>query len=132
MTLKNTWLWVAQLAVGGMLLFAGFNKLAGAPMMVGLFDVLGIGQWFRYLTGGLEVVGGVMLLIPSLAAFGAALLLPVMAGAILTHLVVLGDSPAIPLVLFLMLASIIWLRRERFAFITGARVPNAIGATMRV
>ncbi len=101
-------------------------------MMVGLFDVIGIGQWFRYLTGGLEVIGAVMLLVPSLAALGAAILLPVMAGAILTHLFVLGNSPAIPLVLFLALASIAWLRRDRFAFVTGSPVPRAIGATMRV
>lgn len=33
------------------------SKLAGAPAMVGLFDTIGIGQWFRYLTGSLEVSG---------------------------------------------------------------------------
>jgi uncharacterized membrane protein len=32
--------------------------------MVGLFDAIGIGQWFRYLTGGLEVLGAVALLVP--------------------------------------------------------------------
>ncbi len=132
MMLKNTFLWVAQIAVGGLLLFAGWNKVSGVPMMVDLFTTIGIGQWFRYLTGGLELVGAVMLLVPGLAAFGAALLLPVMAGAVLTHLFVLGNSPAIPLVLFLALALIAWLRRDRFAFITGSRGPRAIGATMRV
>ena len=132
MMLKNTFLWVAQIAAGGLLLFTGWNKVSGVPMMVDLFNTIGIGQWFRYLTGGLELVGAVMLMVPTLAALGAALLLPVMAGAVLTHLFVLGNSPAIPLVLFLVLASIAWLRRERFAFITGSRVPRGIGATMRV
>ncbi len=116
---KTTWLWVAQIAVGGLLLFAGWSKVTGAPMMVEMFDVLGVGQWFRYLTGGLELVGGALLLVPRFAAFAAALLLPVMAGAILAHIVVLGGSPAIPVILFVALASIAWLRRERLAMMLG-------------
>lgn len=36
--------------------------------MVELFNEIGLGQWFRYLTGGLEVVGAVALLIPRLVA----------------------------------------------------------------
>ena len=119
MMLKNTWLWVAQIAVGGMLLFAGWSKVSGAPMMVEMFGLLGPGQWFRYLTGGLELVGAVLLLVPNFAAFGAVILLPVMAGAVLTDLLVLGNSPAIPLVLFLALASITWLRRERLTMVLG-------------
>jgi uncharacterized membrane protein YphA (DoxX/SURF4 family) len=116
---KNTWLWVAQVAVGGLLLFAGWSKVSGAPMMVEMFGLLGLGQWFRYLTGGLELVGAVLLLVPGLAALGAVILLPVMAGAVLTHLLFLGNSPAMPLALFLALASIAWLRRERLTMMLG-------------
>ena len=65
------------------------------------------------------MVGAVLLLVPGLAAIGAVILLPVMAGAVLTHLLVLGDSPVIPLVLFLALASITWLRRERLTMMLG-------------
>jgi hypothetical protein len=48
-------LWIAQIALAGMFLLAGGSKLLGAPAMVGLFDAIGIGQWFRYLTGLIEV-----------------------------------------------------------------------------
>src|SRR5690349_854155 len=44
-------LWVVQLGLALMFFMAGGKKLAGDPMMVGLFDTIGIGQWFRYLTG---------------------------------------------------------------------------------
>src|SRR5437879_6208684 len=42
-------LWAAQLALAGMFLLAGGSKLAGVPVMVGLFDAIGVGQWFRYV-----------------------------------------------------------------------------------
>ena len=48
-------LWLVQIALAGMFLLAGGSKLLGAPEMVGLFDAIGIGQWFRYLTGFIEV-----------------------------------------------------------------------------
>ena len=31
--------------------------------MVEMFDKIGLGQWFRYLTGGLEVTGAILLLV---------------------------------------------------------------------
>ncbi len=54
-------LWLTQIALAGMLILAGGLKLAGVPVMVALFDAIGIGQWFRYLTGALEVAGSILL-----------------------------------------------------------------------
>ena len=42
--------------------------------MIALFDALGIGQWFRYVTGSLEVLGALLLVVPGKTAFGAVLL----------------------------------------------------------
>ena len=42
---------------------AGGAKLAGVEMMVETYNTIGLGQWFRYLTGIIEV-GGVVLLWP--------------------------------------------------------------------
>ena len=55
-------LWVLQIGLAGMFLLAGSSKLLGDPAMVGLFDAIGIGQWFRYLTGLIEVGSAVALL----------------------------------------------------------------------
>ena len=64
------------MALALMFLVAGGSKLAGVPAMVTLFDALGAGQWFRYVTGIIEVVSGLALLTPAVAVFGALLLIP--------------------------------------------------------
>jgi uncharacterized membrane protein YphA (DoxX/SURF4 family) len=69
--------------------------------LVALFDAIGAGQWLRYVTGSIEVVSGLALLVPSLAAFGALLLVPTMVGAVATHLLIVGGL------------SWVWLTTER-------------------
>ena len=92
---------------------AGFFKLSGDPRMVGLFDAIGVGQWFRYLTGSLEVLGAVLLLIPRLSGLGALLLVGVMLGAVATHLFVLGGSPLTAVIVLIVTGVIAWGRRKR-------------------
>ena len=108
-------LWLTQIALAGMFLLSGGLKLTGAPDMVGLFDAVGIGQWFRYVTGSIEVVSAVALLVPSWAAFGALLLIPTMAGAVFTHLFIVGGSAVPPTVLLIGALAIAWLRRDQLA-----------------
>lgn len=109
----NVALRVLQVAAAAMLGMAGFAKLTGAPDMIALFDAVGVGQWFRYATGGLEVLGAILLLVPALAGVGALMLAGVMAGAVLTHLFVIGGSPVVPLVLMAVVGFIAYARRER-------------------
>ena len=104
-------LWVAQIALAAMFLMAGGSKLFGAPAMVALFDSIGWGQWFRYVTGAIEASAAVALLIPSAAVFGALLLIPTMIGAIATNLF-LGQSVVPPLVLLVVASAVAWVRRE--------------------
>jgi putative oxidoreductase len=106
-------LWTAQIAAAAMFLFAGSSKLTGAPMMVQQFDIIGLGQWFRYFTGGIEVVSAVLLFVPSLASFAAAALALTMIGAIVAHLAVLGGNPAPAIVLLTVTSAIAWARRTR-------------------
>ena len=106
-------LWVVSVATAGMFLMAGTPKLAGAPQMVALFGAIGAGQWFRYFTGGIEIVSALALLVPSLALYGALALSATMIGAIVTHLVVVGGSPAIPVTLLVATLFIAWTRWSR-------------------
>ena len=79
--------------------------------MVHLFDKVGLGQWFRYVTGILEVAGGIGLLFSRYAFYAAMLLATVMTGAIIAHLTVLGTSPAAPVMLLILTGAIAWLRK---------------------
>lgn len=106
-------LWVLQVLTAAMFFMAAYPKLAGVPMMVGMFEKIGLGQWFRYLTGGLEALGGVLLLIPGLTGFGGILLSAVMIGAVVTHVTVLGGSPAAAIGYLLLAALIVWFRRNQ-------------------
>ena len=104
-------LWTLSGLVAIAFVFVGGGKLAGTAAMVELFDKVGLGQWFRYLTGLLEVAGGIGLLIPRYAFSVAVLLAVVMIGAILTHVAVVGGSPAPAASLFVLSGIIAWLRK---------------------
>src|SRR5258705_9876040 len=109
----NIVLWVLQIAAAGMFLMVGFLKLSGDAQLVGLFEAIGLGQWFRYLTGTLEVVGAILLLIPRTSGLGALLLAVVMVGAVVTHLFIVGGSPLMAIVLLIVTGIVAWGRRQR-------------------
>jgi uncharacterized membrane protein YphA (DoxX/SURF4 family) len=106
-------LWIVQIALAGMFLLAGGSKLLGAVPMVALFDAIGVGQWFRYVTGLIEVSSAIALLVPSFAVFGALTLLVTMVCAVATHLFIVGGSPAAPAILLLGAATVVWVRRHQ-------------------
>ncbi len=105
-------LWALTIGSAAMFLMAGISKLAGVPMMVQMFGVIGAGQWFRYVTGAIEVSGAVLLLIPALATYAGLGLAATMVGAIITHLFIVGGSPAVPIALLATTLTIAWARRS--------------------
>lgn len=86
---------------------AGFAKLSGVDMMVATFDAIGFGQWFRYVTGAIEIGGAILLWVPRKAWIGAGLLTCTMICAVLAHLLILGPSPLPAAVLGLLSAYIL-------------------------
>ena len=104
--------WTLQGIIAAAFLAAGFAKLAGVPFMVDLFAQIGVGQWFRVVTGVVEITGAVALLIPGLASIGALWLGGTMIGAVATHLFVLHTSPVPAIVLGLLNAVVLYLRRD--------------------
>jgi uncharacterized membrane protein YphA (DoxX/SURF4 family) len=115
----NIGLWVLQVLLAAAFLGAGGSKLAGAPMMVEVFQKVGLGQWFRYLTGVLEIIAAVLLIVPRTSGLGALLLVPIMIGAVVAHLVVLKDSPTAPLVFLALAAVVVWGRRDQIRAVLG-------------
>lgn len=96
-------------------LAAGLAKLAGAEMMVATFDAVGVGQWFRYVTGVIEIAGAALLWIKGREAIGAGLLLVTMIGAVVAHLTVIGPSMVPALVLGLLATVILWNHKDDLA-----------------
>lgn len=67
-----------------------FFKFTGAPESVAIFSQLGVEPYGRWFAGFSELVAGILLLIPATQALGALAAVGIMAGAILSHLFVLG------------------------------------------
>jgi len=94
---------------------AGAAKLAGAPQMVQVFNAIGFGQWFRYVTGVVEVGGALLLLVPATGFLGGLLLAVTMVFGVATHLVLIGGNPAPAMVLALLSAYVAWRLRPQLA-----------------
>lgn len=105
-------LWVVQIIVAAAFIAAGGAKLAGVPMMVGIFNQIGLGQWFRIFTGIVEITGALALITPKFSGFGALLLAVTMSFGVLTHLLKIGGNPAPAIILLLITASIAYFHRK--------------------
>ena len=103
-------LWALQALLALMFAMAGLAKVFGDSAMVEMFATIGIGQWFRYLVGALEIAGAIVVLVPRLSGLAALGLVCLMAGATLTNLFVLGTSPLLPIALMLVSALVAWVR----------------------
>ena len=110
---KRLCAWALQGVVAAAFFAAGSAKLAGASSMIQMFDQIGVGQWFRIITGLVEIFGAIALLYPGIAAIGGLWLGFTMVGAVVTHLFVLHSSPAAPAVLLALNALIVYLRRDQ-------------------
>jgi putative oxidoreductase len=65
--------WVPLVAMSLFFLSAGSQKFTDR-YWVEVFATIGFGDWFRYLTGSLQIAGALLLLIPRTALLGAAML----------------------------------------------------------
>lgn len=91
----------------------GYEKVWGADW-VPMFHAIGLGDWFRYATGGLQMLGAVALLLPATARVGATLIALTMVGAIAVHLFVLPTGiggAAIPAVFLGFAVAAGWRKR---------------------
>jgi hypothetical protein len=101
---------LVELGLAGVFLLVGGAKLIGRPDMVALFGDIGIGQWFRYVTGTIEVTGAALLIVPRLTGASAVLLGAVMIGATLIEFLVLHRPPVAALVCLSGHAFVAWTR----------------------
>ena len=119
--------WTCRITAAVILLQTLFFKFTGAPESVYIFTKIGIEPWGRYATGVIELVAAVLLLMQCRAWIGALLAMAVMAGAIASHLtvlgiVVMGDGGllfALALTVFACCAVVAFLHRRQMPFLAG-------------
>jgi len=111
--------WALQLIVAGILLQTLFFKFTGAAESVYIFSTLGAEPWGRIGSGVVELIAALLLLFPATITMGAILALGVIAGAIVSHLTVLGIEVQgdggllffLALAVFVSSVAILFLRR---------------------
>jgi len=82
--------WICRIPAAVILLQTLFFKFTAAPESVYIFTKVHAEPWGRIGSGVVELIAAVLILIPRTVWAGALLALGVMAGAIVSHLTVLG------------------------------------------
>ncbi len=117
--------WVLRITAAIILLQTLFFKFTAAPESVYIFTKVGAEPWGRIGSGIVELIAAILILIPRYSWLGSLLAVGVMAGAIVSHLtilgiVVMGDNGllfALALIVFVTSAINLFLHREEIPVI---------------
>ncbi|MFG2819280.1 DoxX family protein [Kitasatospora sp. NPDC048365] len=97
-------------------LASALPKLLAIPAATTVFDAIGVGHWFMYVTGLVELAGAVGLLLPRLAGPAATALIVFLVFAFVTQLTAMhGENAGTPFLFMVPLAVIAWNRRAETA-----------------
>lgn len=115
--MKNKILTVLSVLLALLFLNAGFNKFFNyLPVPEGLPDDLMRDNaalmeisWLLPLVASMEILGGLLLLLPKTRALGLLVLFPILVGIVLTHLTVAPDGLIMALVIS---AVVLWMMVE--------------------
>ena len=88
--MKKITSWILRLFAAGILLQTLGFKFTAHPDSVAIFESLGMEPHGRIIIGILELVAGILLIVPSTVSYGAILSWGVMSGAIIGHLTKIG------------------------------------------
>lgn len=115
MNWKTIAIWIVSVLLAAMFVMSGGMKLINPAQASGMFVNYGYPAWFALVIGAVEVIGGVLLLVPRVAFYAAGALAVVMAGAAFTHLKTAGEAPRaiVPIVLLLLSIVIALARRPK-------------------
>jgi uncharacterized membrane protein YphA (DoxX/SURF4 family) len=81
-----------RLGAGVLFIGLGLTKFESDSYWVRLFIEIGFGESFRYVTGAIQVVGGLLLLTPRTVYAGALIAGGTMVGAAMIHIFVLDTG----------------------------------------
>ncbi len=97
--------------LAGIFAMSGAMKILGMQSMVEVFQQLPTGDWFRYVTGGLELLGAGLMVRRKTVRAGGILLSAIMIGAIYSHLALIDGSP-LPAAILLALSMAVAIKYD--------------------
>ncbi|MBI2280829.1 MAG: DoxX family protein [Bacteroidetes bacterium] len=120
--MKNKILFIICLLFGLMFINAGLNKFLNyipvpddmPEAMVKLTEALMSISWLMPLVAVVEIVGGILFIIPKFRALGAIIIFPIVVGIVLTHTI--NEPSGLPMALVLLLINL-WVffeNREKY------------------
>lgn len=114
-------IWVCRVLAALIMLQTLYFKFSGAEESIYIFTKVGIEPWGRIVTGVAELIAAILILIPRSSVFGAIMAMAIMAGAIATHVFILGvvvmqDGGQLfiyALTVFICSAYLAWIQRQQ-------------------
>lgn len=121
--MKNTILFILCLLFGLMFINAGLNKFFNympipeniPPETMKDFGAMVEISWLMPLLAAVEIIGGLLFIIPRTRALGALVILPVMVGILLSHIFVAPSGLPAALVLTVVLIWAMYEHRLKYA-----------------
>ncbi len=121
--MKNKILFVFSLLFGLVFINSGLNKIFQyMPMpkdmpedMMKVVEAFAAIVWLMPLIAVVEIIGGVLVIIPKYRALGAIMILPIMVGILLTHIFNAPSGLPIALILLAVLTWIMIDNRAKYA-----------------
>jgi putative oxidoreductase len=125
--------WICRITAALILLQTLFFKFTAAPESVYIFTKVGAEPWGRIGSGIVELIAAILLLTPRFVWAGAFLALGVMAGAIISHLTVLGIDVQGDKGLLFFLALAVFVTSSIALFLHRTQIPvvgNRLGSRL--
>lgn len=88
--MKTLLIWILRIVPAVIMLQTLYFKFSASAESIFIFSTLGVEPWGRIVSGIMELIAGVLLLIPRTTFWGALIGSSVMAGAVMSHLFILG------------------------------------------
>lgn len=120
--MKNKVLFVFSLLFGLIFINSGLNKIFQyMPMpkdmpenMMKVVEAFGAIVWLMPLIAVVEIIGGILVIIPKYRALGAIMIFPIMIGILMTHIFNAPSGLPIALILLAVLAWIMIENRAKY------------------
>ena len=123
MTAMLVFEWVLRIVAAVILLQTLYFKFTGAPESVYIFTKVGAEPWGRIGSGVIELGAAFLLITPRFTWAGALLAVGVMAGAILSHLTILGIEVQNDRGLLFVLALVVFASSLVLLYLERTRIP---------